>query len=100
MRTNAGLFACWFKIRRQVLVAAADRGHEADATVFSHGPGPAFLMNKAPVWEPQYCSGFGVSLGRKQKELHTFLSNPNLRDTPRFVVFKNTTTNRVKISEL
>src|SRR5438309_439509 len=56
-------------------------------------------MNIAPVWEPHYCSGFAIPLGRKQKELHAFLSNPDLRDTPRLVIFKNAATNRAKISE-
>src|SRR5215471_2917996 len=49
-------------IRLQIALAAANRRHETDATMFGHGTGPALLMNIAPAWEPQHCSGFAVAL--------------------------------------
>src|SRR5437764_14979114 len=68
------------KVWLYVLVAAADRSHEANAAVLGHRTCPAFLMNITPAREAQHCSGLAVSLRREKKELHAFLRNPDLSD--------------------
>src|SRR6266496_1427341 len=95
----ATLLLCRRKIWHQIFFGATERCHEADPVTFRDRSNPAFLMDITPAWELQDGPGLGIPLRREKKELHAFLGYPNLGDALRFIVFKNTAANRLKIGE-
>src|SRR3954449_481411 len=99
MAVSGGLHLLLLQQRHELLLAAANHGHETNAIPLRNGAGPAFQLHETPVREIDDFSIL-VALGWKEKKLHPLFLNPDLGDSPDLVIIKDSRTESLEGGEL
>src|SRR4026207_379481 len=89
-----------FKVAAEIPFPTPNRRHKTDPVPLLNDASPSFKFNEPPIREIDHLISLRILFRWKEKELHSFLDDPDLRHSSHLFVIENATTQRTKLGEL